>query len=110
MRTTLATVTAWSGTLRLDDDAGLSFVPGPGQAPTCSLSQTSGTLALLVARSDPLSPVWAAYAELYVLEVDTRSASAPRPPARIQLEGIVPENAQQTASDWRLVSPFLQFS
>lgn len=89
--------------LSMDVPTGLQPVLEPGAAPMCSWSPSSGSLALLLGRVDPSSPRGIQNTELFVLEVDTRSARA-APPTKIALDDPAPAPGQT----WRLVAPFLK--
>ena len=79
----------------------LTLARSPGTNLVCSLSQASGVLSLLAARVDATAPIWAANAEIHVLNVDTRRDE--RVGERLRGE-LSPAGAGRS---WRLVAPYL---
>ena len=80
----------------------LTLSRSPGTNLVCSLSQASGTLSLLAARVDGTAPLFAANAEIHVLNVDTRAATSAW--VKVGLGELSPAGAGRS---WRLVAPYL---
>jgi hypothetical protein len=111
--------------------SGVEFVRSPGKtALDCTLSQTSGKLALFAAKVDHSAPLWCQHSELYVIDVDTRDTTGVPPPKAVRIDLDVLAGPQSKAkggqregqaggrgsrsrspgSEWRLVTSFLQYA